>query len=168
MMTVDWEALALRLGTLGKGTESGGTNYACEALEILLGEDALRAAVDYYISGGRGSELARSVLWHIHPWSAMKHCYDVYKSGAAVESRRAAVELLRVVADGRALGWVDEFLDDADAQIQNWGAGVLDQLIFSWLVDGEEVEGLILRMEGHANPGVRERAEVIRDFMRRE
>ena len=50
-------------------------SYARQAIEILLGEEILRQAVDYYISAEPGSELARYVLWQIHPWSAMNHCY---------------------------------------------------------------------------------------------
>jgi hypothetical protein len=164
---IDWRALALQLGTLTKGGEFGGSNQAREALEVLLGEDNLRAAVDYYISGRPGSELTRSVLWYLRPWSAMKYCYDIYVSGRCIDSRRAAVELLRVVADERAVGWVAEFLEDEDADIQSWGGGLLDQLIFSGQVDADDVEELISRAEAHANPIVRDRAEVIRADMDR-
>ena len=128
---IDWKAIAVQLGTLRAGGESSGSEQARKAIELLLGEDNLRESVDYYISGGPGSELARSVLWLIRPWSAMKYCYDIYKSGRDIESRRMAVELLRVVADGRALGWVVEFLEDENEAIQSWGAGVLGQLICS-------------------------------------
>jgi hypothetical protein len=163
---IDWQALASQLGMLREGGESSGTHRACEALEILLGEDNLRHAVDYYISGKPGSELARSVLWHIRPFSAMRYCYDVFKSDLPVEARRLAVELLRVVADKRAVGWIDEFLNDDDAEIQAWGAGVLDQLLWSYLVKPEEVEHLLLKAENHSNVGVQERAEFIRGFLK--
>src|SRR5215204_2222574 len=126
---IDWQALASQLGTLREDGESSGNHKACEALEILLGEDNLRRSVDYYISGRPGSELARSVLWQIHPFSAMRYCYDIFKSDLPVEFRRSAVELLRVVADKRAVHWIDEFLNDNDPEIQSWGAGVLDQLL---------------------------------------
>src|SRR5688572_24143069 len=126
---IDWKALAVRLGTLSEGGESGGSNYAREAIELLLGEDNLRESVDYYISGAPGSELARSVLWLIRPWSAMRYCYEIYKSEADIETRRMAVELLRVVADKRALSWVVEFLGDEDSGIQTWGVEMLEQLI---------------------------------------
>ncbi|MCA1626477.1 MAG: hypothetical protein LC742_00715, partial [Acidobacteria bacterium] len=121
---VDWKTLAEQLGTLRDNGEVGDASYARRAIEILLGEEILRQAVDYYISGEPGSELARFVLWQIHPWSAMKHCYHIYKSDAEIEKRRLAVELLRVVADRRAMGWITEFLEEADPQIQMWGAGV--------------------------------------------
>ena len=163
---IDWQALASQLGTLREGGESSGSQKACEALEILLGEDNLRRAVDYYISGKPGSELARSVLWHIRPFSAIRYCYDIFKSNLPIEVRRSAVELLRVVADKRAVDWIDEFLNDEDADIQAWGAGVLDQLLWSELVEPEDVEYLLAKAETHSNIGVRDTAEFIRDFLK--
>ena len=163
---IDWQALASQLGMLREGGESSGTHRACEALEVLLGEHNLRRAVDYYISGKPGSELARSVLWHIRPFSAMQYCYDIFKSDLPVEVRRFAVELLRVVADKRAVDWIDEFLNDEDAEIQAWGAGVLDQLLWSSLVEPEDLEHLLVKTESHSNIGVRETADFIRGFLK--
>src|SRR4051794_31582783 len=49
--TVDWHTLAQKLGTLRDGGESGGSDLGRQALELIVGADALRAAVDYYIAG---------------------------------------------------------------------------------------------------------------------
>jgi hypothetical protein len=72
---INWEKLAVDLGLLTAQGEHSGSGEARRALEIILGEDALRAAVDYYVAHGRGGELARSVLWQLRPWSAMSRCY---------------------------------------------------------------------------------------------
>jgi hypothetical protein len=162
---IDWEELASRLGLLTADGESSGSDQARRALELILGEDALRASVDYYLAYGRGSELARSVLWQLHPWSAMSYCYEIFKGPHAIETRRTAVELVRVVADRRALPWISEFLADKDADIQAWGVGVLDQLLWSELIKPEESEDLLRAAEQHANEAVRERAEFIRGFL---
>lgn len=76
------------------------------------------------------------------------------------------MELLRVVADRRALPWVAEFLNDEDLQVQSWGIGVLDQLLWSELIEPEEAEEVLERAEGHANAAVREHVEFIRTFPR--
>ena len=165
MAGIDWEALAKQVGSLKADGESGGDQSARRALELLLGEEKLCEAVDYYISGRPGSELVRSVLWLLHPWSAMKYCYDIYKSDTDINRRRFAVELIRVVADRRALAWVREFLDDDDEGIQMWGVGVLDQLLYKEWVSGEEAEGLIVKAETHTNANVRETAQFIRSFL---
>ena len=164
---IDWKALALQVGSLGGRHERGGNHYARRAIELLLSEDNLRNAVEYYLAGPPGSELARSVMWYIRPWSAMKHCYDIYKSERDIETRRMAIELLRVVADERALNWVAEFLGDEDSGIQTWGVEVLEQLISSGSVEVEDAEQLLLKAETHANILVRERAELIRENLNR-
>ncbi len=74
---VDWEALARQLGAFEghrHGTEFSSSGMAKQAIEIILGEETLKSAVDYYISGQPGSGLARSVLWQLRPWSAMQYC----------------------------------------------------------------------------------------------
>lgn len=77
------------------------------------------------------------------------------------------MQLLRMVADHRALNWVGGFLDDEDDAIQSWGIGVLDQLLWSGLVLPEDAELLLARAKNHANPVVRDKVDWIRGFLRR-
>ena len=167
---VDWEALDGQVRTFedGEDCSSGmSSGMAKQAIEILLGEETLKSAVDHYISGGKpGSELARFVLWQIHPWSAMKYCYDIYKSEEDIEDKRMAVELLRVVGDRRALEWIGEFLDDPDVGIQIWGVGLLDQLLCSDLVEPKEAKELLKKAKKHTNPQVRETAKFVRKYLK--
>ena len=77
------------------------------------------------------------------------------------------MELLRVVADRRALPWFVEFLHDDDHDIQYWGAGLVDQLLWQELVQPEEAEVLLALMADHAHEGIREKASFIRGFLER-
>lgn len=163
---INWEELARHLDLLRPNGECGSSKSALRAIELLLGEENLRATVDYYITHGPGSELARNVLWQLRPWSAMQRCYEIYRSDVDVETRCSAVELLRVVADRRALPWVHEFLNDTHQGIQIWGAGLLDQLLWSELVQPEECVELLEEMSRHPTAGVREKAEWICSFLR--
>ena len=164
---IDWAKLASALGLSAPyGEYCCGSDDAQRALEQIIGEDALRASVDYYVDCRLGSSLARSVLWRLRPWSAMRRCYEIFKGPETVENRRTAIELLRVVADRRALPWISEFFEDEDSLIQAWGAGVLDQLLFSELVEQEEAEELLRAAEQHSNQSVRERAEFVRGYLR--
>lgn len=154
---IDWTELARSSGTLNElGREFGSSKMAREALERIIGPDVLVSAVDHYVAGAPGSELARSVLWLLHPWSAMQRCYEIYRNATDAEDRRSAVELLRVVADERALPWIQEFLNDSDQGVQAWGAGVVDQLLFSSFVDPAECGELLTCMQTHRNALVRE------------
>lgn len=162
---IEWEALARRLGTLRDGGESGGTDLAQTALEQILGEDEIRAAVDYYVAGRRGSELARSVLHLLQPWSAMQRCYEIFRTDPDPERRRSAIALLRVVADERALAWVPEFLRDPDEGVQTWGAGVVDQLLWSDLVDEEDCRPALEMMARLPAQGVQRYYTLIREHL---
>src|SRR5262245_34338481 len=110
---IDWETLARTFGSLDENGEHGSSTIAREAIEILIGKERLRDAVDYYVDCRPGYELARMVLWQIRPWCAMERCYEIFM-GHDLERRRAAVELLRVAGDHRVLPWISEFLNDAD------------------------------------------------------
>jgi hypothetical protein len=138
---------------------------AREAIELLLGEDAMREAVDYYVSFQPGSELARCVLWEIHPWSAMQRCYEIYRDGKDLGDRRAAVELLRVVADRRALPWVQDFLQDPDPVIQQWGMGLVDWLAWCELIEPDETRSILDSARQHENPHVREKISFIESYL---
>jgi hypothetical protein len=70
-----------------------------------------------------------------------------------------------VIADRRALPWIAEFLNDRDPGIQASGIGVLDQLLWSELLEPGEAESLMKAAEQHQNEHVRERANFIRDYL---
>src|SRR5262249_56261219 len=84
---IDWEQLAREVGSLREDGEHCSSDLGLRALEVIVGEDRLRAAVDYYVAGGRGSELARFVLLALHPSSALCPCYEIYPSHADVPTR---------------------------------------------------------------------------------
>lgn len=161
---IDWYHVATQIGTLDETSERGGDDVARRALELIVGEDQLRGAVDYYVTHEPGSELVRSILHLLHPGVAMQRCYELYHSQVDIEVRRSAVELLRVVADRRALKWIGEFLDDRDMEIQGWGIGVLEHLAFSGLAFAEECEMPLRKAEQHAHAYVREIAARVRQY----
>jgi hypothetical protein len=163
---VDWAELARSLGTLGSnGQEHGSSAIASQAIEIIIGTANLRAAVDHYVALKPGAELARFVLWQFHPWSAMERCYEIYQTSDDPDARCTAVELLRVVADRRALQWIPGFLEDPDKGVQCWGAGVVDQLLFSRLVHRDECEELLSLMANHANEQVRQTHAFVQEYL---
>jgi hypothetical protein len=163
---IDWQALAAALGTIRDVSpdgqmELGSGALGRQALEQIVGAERFADTVEHYVSGRPGFELARSVLWLVRPWSATVRCRAIFDGDPSLDRRRKAVELLRVVADRRVLGWIDDFLADPDEEIQMWGIGVLDQLVFSELVADEDCAGLLERANRHANPRVRAAADEI-------
>lgn len=159
---VDWKILAEKIETPDENGKPVFGFDANRAIEILIGEGNLRKAVDCYISGQSGFELAQSVLRQIQPWSAMQYCYEIYKSERDIDERRLAVILLVIIADSRALNWINEFLDDEDEFIQGSGISIVAELRLSGWINFEDCEDLLLKAESHANSNVREQAEYIR------
>jgi hypothetical protein len=159
---MDWVSLGKQIGTLKESGESVSTQDAQRAIEILIGEENIRELVDYYIDGKPGYELGRLVLRQFHPWSAMEYCYEIYKSDENPQRRMFAIELLRSVADKRALKWVNEFLEDENPQIQVLGIGILDYLNLKSLIVIEEVEEILSKALQHSNLGVRQIARTVR------
>ena len=98
----------------------------------------------------------------LHPFWAMERCAELFRRSEDVAVRRAAIELLRGVADARVIDWVPEFLDDPDSQIQNWGIGVIDRLLMNRRADIEDCERILVLAEAHPNQNVREKAHFIR------
>jgi hypothetical protein len=141
---IDWHALAGQVGTLHDTGERGGDDCARRALELLIGEEKLRATVDYYITHRPGGELARSVLHVVRSWAAMQRCYELIQTSIDPEVRQTAIELLRFISDERALAWVGEFLDDPDPDIQTWSMEMIDELLWSGLVSSsKKIETLL-------------------------
>lgn len=162
MGTIDWADLAGRLGTLKPPFESGGTDVARGALTLYFGDAVWEETVDYYVSSQPGCELSRSVLRLLKPRAAVERCLSIYREGT-LPDRRTAVELLRVIAMVEDVPMVRVFLDDPDEEIQAWGIGVLDQMIWDKLVALEDVEPLLEYACSHPNPQVRAKAAFIRE-----
>jgi hypothetical protein len=162
-LEIDWDEFAVAdAGYLGPG----GDDRARRALEVILGEQAIRSAVDYILAVRPGADLALDVLSLLRPWIAAECCHEISISSSDIDDRRRAVGLLQDVGDRRALPWISGYLDDSDSMVQMCGASVLDHLLYLYLVEPQEAEGLIKKAQHHENEAVREQAESIRNFLR--
>ena len=160
---IDWKSLAESVGALKDGHEMCSSVQALEAIELLIGAENIKEAVDLYVARSPGSELIRTVIWQLHSPTAMQRCYEIYKTSPHIDDKRLAIDLLRVAADRRVLPWIDELLHDSDAGFRGCGISIVDQLLFSGLVDSEEVEHLLQQAESHSDAHLREYAKSIRD-----
>jgi hypothetical protein len=152
-MEINWDELAFTVRLSMPHGQTAGSDAARRALEMILGEETLRSGVDYYIAKEPAYELVRSILWLLHPSGAIARCRELAMPPNELATRRA-------------LPWVSGFLDDPDSQIQVWGIGVVDQLLFSNLIEPEEAEDVLEKAERHESAAVREQAESIRSYLR--
>lgn len=170
MEPIDWAELrrAVRLQH-GRDLddESFGTEEARLALCHLLGDDALRAAVDYYVDWQPAREMARCALMILRPKAAVERCLEIYRSDPDPERRLWAAEALSWTADGDSLPVVEELLADPEPAIQRSGAYLLDQLLWTGLAHPHLAEPLLLLAEEHANADVRATASNIWEYLER-
>jgi hypothetical protein len=158
-MKVNWSALAREMDTLiDSKSEIGGSDLGTQVIEHLLGAEFFEQAVEHYISGEPGAELARSVLLRLRPWSGMKHCYEIFKTSKNFDKRIRAVELLPYVGDKRILPWIPEFLANPDETIQNLSMRIIEQFLYRHLVCEEEVQPILKKALSHDNAYIREQA----------
>ncbi len=134
-MKTDWKKLGLEVGSIKPNSyaESGGTMFAKKALDKILGDEWIRHTVDHALTLGPGAELAMNCLSHLSSSAAAKYAYSIYKSDFDPENRRLAVWLIKHLTVEESFQWVEEFLNDQT--VIDWGVGVLDQLLWSSVID---------------------------------
>jgi HEAT repeat protein len=133
------------------------------ALEIILGEENVRAAVDHWISQKPGCFTAEMVLSIIRSKVAMERCYEIYKTAQDTE-KAYAVFLLASIADVDVLPWVREFLDDENQGIRWNGLVALRTIVGGPLGDAAiaTAKQLLDKAESGSDPEMRQRAKQIR------
>jgi hypothetical protein len=166
---IDWEHLAVETGSiLPGGRFAAGSGHAMQALELILGEENIRNAVERAVTFAPSGWLAASVLRHIQSRQALELAYAIYKTRPYAEAP-GAVWLIKEIGHPRALAWIEEFL--ADGPVAGAGADVLDQVLFTRAVEptDERVLRLLEAMERHPSETVRGKAAAMRrDAARRQ
>ena len=166
-MAVDWKELAKQVGDLnpdesekGSGTESGQ-----RALEILIGEENLRHAVDYFMTDAPGAFTVEMLLKVMRSKAAMARCYEIYKMEPGSLRACNAIFLLGSIADKKALPWVNEFLEDDYFPVRLNGLKVLQTILYGPLNDTDirTAKELLDRAESDSHAPVRERASQMRE-----
>lgn len=173
MSSVDWKALAETLGTItyvsGGHQEQGGSKIAADALIQIIGDAALRDAVDHYVAGRPGAELARSVLCALMPVSAMDRCHEIFLTSGNEQDASLAINLLQGIADKRVLPWIRDYLASDNIGVRLWAVGIVDQLlIMNEDIEPAEAMPLIEMALRDADERVRDRAQQLLDMIDRE
>jgi HEAT repeat protein len=144
-MAIDWRALAQQVGDLNPdGSEKGsGRESGRRALELIIGEENIRGAVDQWASLEPGAQTAEQALLIIGTTVAIEYCYEIYKTEPHTQRAEAAVFLLSEMADFRILRWVREFMEDSDESVRWNGLIALGRILQGPLGD----EGIALAKE---------------------
>lgn len=161
-MAIDWRAIAQQVGDLNPdGSEKGnGTESGIRALELIVGEENIRGAVDQWTSLEPGAFTAEKALLILRSTVAMEYCYEIYKKEPDTHRAGAALFLLSEMADWRFMQWAREFMEDSNSGVR-WNAlCALGQVLQGPLGDeGIAVaKELLVKAETDPDQRLRERA----------
>jgi hypothetical protein len=151
-MTIDWTALEKQVGG-GWGTESG-----IRALELIVGEENIRGAVDHWTSFEPGYEAAEQVLLVMRSTVAMEYCYEIYRNEPNTERAGRAIFLLSEMADWRFVRWARELMEDGNTR---WNTVVALERVLEGPLGDEGIElakELLEQAETDSDQRLRERA----------
>jgi len=151
-MTIDWKALDKQVGGCW-GTEPG-----IRVLELIVGEENIRDAVDHWITFEPGYGAAEQVLLIMRSGVAMEYCYEIYKNEPNTERSGRAIFLLSEMADWRFVRWARELMENPHTR---WNALVaLEQVLAGPLGDEgiELAKELLAQAEIDSDERLRERA----------
>lgn len=154
-MTIDWRELDKQVGGCW-GTEPG-----IRVLELIVGEENIRGAVDHWTAFEPGYEAAEQVLLIMRSTVAMEYCYEIYKNEPNTERAGRAIFLLSEMADWRFMRWARELVEDSNTR---WNAVVaLEQVLDGPLGDEgiDLAKELLAKAEADPDDRLRERATEI-------
>jgi HEAT repeat protein len=166
-MAIDWKRIAEEIGNPRE--EGNRLEAGQRALEILIGEQNLREAVDHIISLAPGAFTAEIVMKIIRSRVAMRRCLEIYKSDSDIERARLAVFLLGSIADCTALPWIRDFLEDSDENVRVNGLRVLQTILYAYSAMSEgqlaTAKELVSEALSSSDPALRERAAEIAEWL---
>ena len=163
-MEVNWQELAERVENTTEAEPLLGTRFPTfppmRALEIMLGEDFFKSAVDQCIDGKPEAEFAQDILVLVRSSIAMKHCYSIYKESEDLNRRIEALGLIRWIANERVIEWIPEFLDSPDYDVQCCAVAIIDQMLFKNIIDYDDLQPILENaLQQHRGEYIRERIQ---------
>jgi hypothetical protein len=170
-MAIDWRALAEQVGDLNPdGSEKGSVTASGQrALELIIGEENIRGAVDRWTSLEPGAGTAEKALLIIQSTVAMEYCYEIYKTEPNTPRAELAVFLLSEMADRRFMRWAREFMEDSNESVR-WNALIALGQVLQGPLGDEGValaKELLAKAETDNDQRLRERATKIRNQLAR-
>ena len=159
--SVDWSELAVRLGTVHVEGESVTLSEVRRALEILLGEDELRAAVELAASERKGALLANCVLRLIRTDVAISHCIDLLEKAPGSEDREVLMRLMGDILNRSAAPRLLSVFSASNGQLQLLLLDILRSALQDGSVFPEDVEDLFVEARRSTSTSVSELAAEI-------
>jgi hypothetical protein len=166
-MITNWEALALKMGILNPdGSESYLGQYEYNALEEILGDEWIQHAVDTFIEGRKGNELAIKTVRHVHSKKAAKYAFKVFNDHKNTDIQKANLAIFAMcdILHPLCMTYVETFL--ADEKYANTGLWLMRQLLFDSVIFYEKKQ--LNMMLKNAKFGDKETIDLIKEYIKKE
>jgi hypothetical protein len=166
-MTTDWEALALKMGILKPdGSESYLGQYEYNALEEILGDEWIQHAVDTFIEGRKGNELAIKTVRHLHSKKAAEYAFKVFNDHKNTDIQKANLAIFAMcdILHPLCMTYVETFL--TEEKYVNTGLWLMRQLLFDSVIfyDKKQLNAMLKKAEF----GDKETIDLIKDYIKNE
>jgi hypothetical protein len=153
----DWQALSKKLGVLKEdGSEMYQGINSSQALEEILGDEWLQDAIDTFIEGKPGNELAIKTLRFIYSPKAAAMAFKIYNDNKDIDSQKAslAVWALSDIRTRESLDYVEEIIKRPEYEAAAFS--VLRNLIFDCLqlFEGNRLLGILDSVSENFNADV--------------
>jgi hypothetical protein len=163
----DWQALSKKLGILKEdGSEMYQGINSSQALEEILGDEWLQDALDTFIEGKPGNELAIKTLRFIYSPKAAAMAFKIYDENKDSNQQKASIAVwaLSDIRTKEALDYVEVIIKRPEYEAAAFS--VLRNLIFDHLqwFEGNRLLGIL----DIVSDDYREDAEGLKNFIRME
>jgi hypothetical protein len=153
----DWQALSKKLGVLKEdGCEMYQGINSSQALEEILGDEWLQDALDTFIEGKPGNELAIKTLRFIYSPKAAAMAFKIYNDNKDIDPQKAslAVWALSDIRTRESLDYVEEIIKRPEYEAAAFS--VLRNLIFDCLqlFKGNRLHGILDSVSENFNADV--------------
>jgi hypothetical protein len=130
-MKTNWEALALKMGILQPdGSEIYLGQYKYNALEEILGDEWIEHAVDTFINGEKGNELAIKTVRQLQSRKAAEYAFTIFEKYRNTDETKAGLAIFAMtdILHPSCMTYAEIFL--ADERYTNLGLWLILQLLF--------------------------------------
>ncbi len=170
-MKTDWGALAKKLGVLrNDGSELYTGHHSAEALEEILGEEFIHHAVDTFIAGSKGNELAIKTIRSLRSKKAADYAYKIFLENKNKDTQKAslAVWAMSNIQHPVCMQYANEFLGDERYAVQT--VALIKELVFNCYQDFSpaELDTILQKATAVKNNNAKEMIQILRNFLIQE
>jgi hypothetical protein len=166
-MTTNWEVLATKMGVLKPdGSEAYLGQYEYNALEEILGDEWIQHAVDTFIDGSKGNELAIKTVRQLRSKKAAEYAFKVFtdNKNGDVQKANLAIFAMCDILHPLCMTYIETFLEHEE--FANTGLWLMRQLLFDGVIfyDKKQLNALLKK----AKFGDKETIDLIKLYIKKE